>query len=84
MIDLIGYMAGFLTIISFLPQVVKSWRTRKTDDLSMMTGILLAIGAVMWTIYGLLLSSMPMIATNIIVMFCVIAIISVHFFPLNL
>ena len=77
MIDLIGYLAGFLTIVGFLPQIVKSWRTRKTGDLSLSTGILLALGSITWTVYGVLLFSMPMMVTNIIVLICILSILVV-------
>jgi len=79
MIDLVGYLAGILTIISFLPQVIKSWRSRKIDDLSKGTGAALIFASMTWIVYGVLLSSMPMIITNSIVLICVILIFLVHF-----
>ncbi|MHA2279953.1 MAG: SemiSWEET family sugar transporter [Promethearchaeota archaeon] len=81
MVELIGYIAGLLTIVSYLPQVIKSWKTRETKDLSLGTGILLASAAISWTVYGTMLSLMPMMITNIIVFLCVLAVIAVWFFP---
>ncbi len=75
MIDFVGYLAGFLTVIGFLPQAIKSWETRKTEDLSLSTGILLSCGAITWTIYGVLLSSMPMMITNVVVLICILSIL---------
>jgi MtN3 and saliva related transmembrane protein len=60
----IGYAAGALTVISFLPQVLRVWRTRATHDLSRTTFILLLISGVMWLVYGFARSDWPVIATN--------------------
>ncbi len=35
MVDLIGYIAGFLAMLTFLPQVIKTLRTKKADDISL-------------------------------------------------
>jgi MtN3 and saliva related transmembrane protein len=63
---LIGYMAGTLTTVSFLPQVIRSWKTRSTHDISFKMLILFAIGMLLWTIYGIWINSMPIIAANVI------------------
>ena len=64
---LIGSIAGALTTISFLPQVVRIIRTKKTRDLSPAMYIILCAGVVLWVIYGLLLKSLPVIIANSIV-----------------
>ena len=65
MTEYIGYAAGGLTVISFLPQVVRAWRTHETEDLSLgMFTILLAAGA-LWITYGIVSGDVPVIATNI-------------------
>ena len=60
----IGYLAGFLTVVSFLPQVVRAWRTKQTKDLSIKTFLILITAGVCWLIYGVLSSDWPVIATN--------------------
>jgi len=80
MIDFIGFMAGFLTVIGFVPQMIKSWRTRKTGDLSLGTGILLSSSSVLWTTYGVMLDSMPMMVTNVVVLMCILSILAVKLF----
>lgn len=75
MIDFVGFLAGILTVMSFIPQVVKTWRTRKSGDLSLGTGILLVVASLMWTAYGVLMHSWPMMITNVVVLFCVAAIL---------
>ena len=62
----LGYVAGFLTTASFLPQVVKAWRTRSTEDLSfwMLGGF--SGGVTLWIVYGLMLSEPPIVLFNAI------------------
>ena len=64
LVTLIGFAAGTLTTLSFVPQVVKSYRTKRCDDLS--AGMLLAFtsGVVLWLVYGLFLHSAPIISAN--------------------
>ncbi len=60
----IGYCAGSLTSLGFIPQVVKGFQTKHMKDVALWQPILLTIGMVMWLIYGILLREMPMIAAN--------------------
>jgi MtN3 and saliva related transmembrane protein len=71
----IGYLATGITILSFIPQVVRVWRTRQTRDLSMGAFALLASGALLWFAYGLLTGDLPVIVTNASVGAMVIAIV---------
>jgi MtN3 and saliva related transmembrane protein len=59
-----GYAAGVLTVASFLPQVLRSWRTRQTRDLSLGMLTLLTTASAMWMFYGLLTKDWPIIITN--------------------
>lgn len=61
MIDTIGYVAGFLAMISFFPQVIKTLRTRRTDDISMGMLLLTLITNILYVIYGSLLELYPII-----------------------
>ncbi len=60
----IGYVAGALTVISFLPQVVRVWRTKKTNDLSLGMFVILITAGALWITYGVVTSDWPVIATN--------------------
>ena len=62
---LIGFAAGGLTTISFLPQVVKTARTRSARDLSESMLLAFLTGLVLWTIYGFQVGSVPIIAANV-------------------
>lgn len=63
--ELVGYAAGVLTVGSYVPQVVRAWRTRRTRDLSFGTFALLSTSAVVWIAYGALIRSVPVIITNL-------------------
>jgi len=63
-IDSIGYAAAALTTVSFVPQVVKSWRTRSTDDLSSTMLVVFTAGITLWLMYGIAARSMPVIVAN--------------------
>jgi MtN3 and saliva related transmembrane protein len=60
----LGYVAGVLTVSSFLPQVVRSWRTRQTRDLSLPMFALLTTASALWMIYGIATQDIPIIITN--------------------
>lgn len=62
--DLIGAVAGTLTTIAFLPQVIKSWRSGATDDLSAGMFVLFCTGVALWLVYGLMLGALPVIVAN--------------------
>ncbi len=63
-ITMIGMLAATLTTIAFIPQVIKSWRTKHTRDVSLgMFGTLCA-GLVLWLVYGILLRDLPIIMAN--------------------
>ena len=61
---LIGLAAGTLTTISFLPQVIKTWKSKSTKDISIGMYAALSVGLLLWIFYGLSIDSMPVIITN--------------------
>lgn len=64
MIEYLGYAAGSLTVVSFLPQVYRSWQTKRTGDLSMSMFALLITASSLWMIYGALNRDWPVVITN--------------------
>jgi MtN3 and saliva related transmembrane protein len=71
MIEWIGAVAATLTTGAFLPQAIRTIRSRHTHDLSFWTQLLLFIGNNMWLVYGLYLGSWPLIAANVVGFFLV-------------
>ena len=63
---IIGNIAALLTTISFLPQAVKTIKTKDTASLSFPMYLLFVTGVTLWLIYGLLNNQMPIILGNAI------------------
>ena len=64
MISILGFIAGTLTTLSFVPQVHKAWRTRRCEDLSYGMLLTFGLGVALWLIYGLLVAAAPIIVAN--------------------
>ena len=59
-----GYFAVFFTTVSFLPQAIKTLKTRNVEGLSLMTYLFLFLGSLSWFLYGSYLDDIPLMATN--------------------
>lgn len=64
MVSVIGGLAGVLTTVAIIPQIVKAVRTQQVDDISPIFLSILIIGLGLWVFYGLLISDIPIILTN--------------------
>ena len=64
--QLLGLTAGMLTTIAFLPQVIKTWKSRSAKDLSLGMFLLFCLGVAMWLAYGVLVQDIPVIAANLL------------------
>jgi MtN3 and saliva related transmembrane protein len=60
----LGLLAGTLTTVAFLPQVIHTWRTKSTKDLSLPMLISFTAGVLCWLLYGIWIGSMPILITN--------------------
>lgn len=67
-VDILGYSAGAITSLTFLPQVIKTWKVKSAKDISLLMFVIAAINEVMWIAYGVLLDNWVIILTNIIVL----------------
>jgi len=76
-ITLLGYIAGFFSTLSFLPQVMKSVRCRSTRDLSWVMLLMMIAGSVLWLSYGLLVGQIPIVITNGLLFLLISALIAV-------
>lgn len=65
-ITIIGLVAAAFTTISFLPQAVKTIKTKHTKDLSLGMYLVLTTGIFLWLLYGILIRDVPIIIANII------------------
>lgn len=62
--QIIGFIAGILTTVAVLPQLIKSWKTKKVMDISPFMFVLLLGGVGMWVVYGIIKNDYPIILTN--------------------
>ncbi len=67
-VDILGYAAGAITTLTFLPQVIKTWKLKSAKDVSMNMFLIAAVNEVMWIIYGAMLDNWVIILTNVIVL----------------
>ncbi len=72
-VTLLGLIAGTLTTFAFVPQVIKTWKTKSAGDLSIGTMSLICTGVLLWLIYGLLIGDVPVIAANAVTLVLVTA-----------
>ncbi len=64
-IQLLGIIAGTCTTIAFVPQVIKTYKTRSAKDLSTGMFLIFWTGVVLWLIYGLAVNDLPIIIANV-------------------
>ncbi len=62
----VGFAAGALTTLAYLPQALHSFRTRSVRDLSMTMLVSLNVGLALWVVYGFSIHSLPLILTNVL------------------
>jgi len=65
-IEIIGFVAAFLTTAAFLPQVYKTWKTKDVSALSMPMLLMFFVGVFIWLVYGFYKESPSMITANAI------------------
>ena len=65
-VEFFGYFAAILTTVAFLPQLVKTLKTKKADDVSLLTLIMFITGVLSWIIYGYKIESFPILIANLI------------------
>jgi MtN3 and saliva related transmembrane protein len=60
----LGLVAAVCTTVSFVPQLVQTWRTKKAGDVAWGMLITFIVGIILWLIYGILIHSLPIIVAN--------------------
>jgi MtN3 and saliva related transmembrane protein len=66
MIEWLGVAAGTLTTLSFVPQVVRTWKTKSTEDVSLWMLLAFNGGITLWLTYGILIRKPSIIFANAI------------------
>ena len=81
LVEAIGLVAGVLTTSAFVPQAVKTWRTRSARDFSLALLVLLVVGNSLWLTYGALVGSAGLVAANLVTVPLTVSILWVKIFP---
>ena len=64
--DWVGMVAGLLTTVAFVPQVMKTWSTRSARDFSLKMLVLFTAGVGLWLVYGVMIGALPVIVPNVV------------------
>jgi len=75
LMTLIGLAAGFCTTAAFLPQVVKTWKSKSAKDLSLGMYSIFCTGVLLWLVYGIMISDLPIILANAITLMLAVSIL---------
>lgn len=73
--EVVGFIAGILVASALLPQVVKSWKTKSTQDISLSWSVTSLAGQVMWIIYGIMISSYSLVIMSTITLVMAISVL---------
>jgi MtN3 and saliva related transmembrane protein len=65
---ILGYTASAVTVFTFLPQVLKTWKERSAKNVSLMMFVIAIANEILWIAYGVLRDDMVIIITNIVMM----------------
>ncbi|MBI5836568.1 MAG: SemiSWEET transporter [Candidatus Eisenbacteria bacterium] len=64
LVSLLGLVAAACTTLAYVPQVVRTLRTRSTGDISLGMFVVMTTGVFLWLVYGVLIRDLPLIAAN--------------------
>ncbi|MBI5401604.1 SemiSWEET transporter [Candidatus Wolfebacteria bacterium] len=64
LITVVGFLAATCTTAAFLPQVIKTIKTKQTKDISLLMYIVFVTGVAAWLAYGILINKTPIIIAN--------------------
>ena len=65
-IEFIGLIAGFLTTVAAIPQIIKSYQTKEVKDISLFMFVAVVAGVALWLIYGIFLGAISIIFWNVV------------------
>ena len=68
--SIVGYMASICMICGYLPQAVRTIRTRDTDGIAMPTFLALGAGSILFVAQGILIDNIPIVLANSITTVC--------------
>lgn len=72
---LIGVLAGILTTVAFVPQVLHVYKTRSAKDISFGMYAIFVSGVLLWLVYGWMIMALPVIIANAVTLVLAVAIL---------
>ena len=72
-----GLFGAFLSSVTFIPQVYKTWKTRSAGDLSLSMMLIVFTSTIVWLVYGVTLSLLPVVICNAII--CALSALLIYF-----
>lgn len=75
----LGIAAGTLTTIAFIPQVIKTWRSKSAKDISLGMFLIFSTGVALWLWYGIAINALPIIIANAITLMLALLILFFKF-----
>jgi MtN3 and saliva related transmembrane protein len=79
MLTLVGILASILILSGWVHQIIKGFKTKKLDDVSKYLMVLIGLGAVLWTVYGIEINDVIIIGVNIAAIILMIIILLMKF-----
>ncbi len=75
-VDITGLIAGVLTTVAFVPQLIKTWNSKSANDVSYGMFLLFSLGVVLWGVYGWEIHAFPVLIANIITFILAVSILT--------
>jgi MtN3 and saliva related transmembrane protein len=66
-LEFLGFIAGFFSMIAFIPQVYKTWKDKSAKDISIQMFVIYSISTSLWIVYGFLVNKPAIYIANIVV-----------------
>tara|TARA_B110000444_G_scaffold66052_1_gene61922 strand:- start:805 stop:1077 length:273 start_codon:yes stop_codon:yes gene_type:complete len=66
LVEVVGLVGAMFTTLAFVPQVVKIWKNRSSDGVSLSMYVCMLVGIIIWLAYGILIDSIAVIVANIL------------------
>jgi MtN3 and saliva related transmembrane protein len=73
-LDVLGLVATCFTTSSFIPQVIRTWKTKDVSGISLSTYVIITIGLALWLVYGINKQDLPLIVANSVMVVLTLAI----------
>jgi len=75
-LTIFGLIAGAITSIGFIPQLIRGYRTKKLEDVSYYMPIVLAVGMTLWFTYGVFKEALAIMIANVFGVGCCLVLIA--------